>query len=203
MNRFNITLAAKTPEDDNSIQVGLQMLVYLNNNMIAFKTDHSDWKEEIHHEFATSLFLTEFKINIVMSEHNFHVAINNRPCSTVTYSLPLNILNTIKMNGHLDYVKQVDHRKYFPYAWPPLQLSEDGVDFSNDQPMSFEPGHVMVLNAQFFGNTNGRVVMQLKNARDSLREELHLSIRFDTQTFLRNSKTTRCKDKRTSIEYLG
>ncbi|XP_065354606.1 uncharacterized protein LOC135949076 [Calliphora vicina] len=202
-NWFNITLASKTPEDDNKIDVGLQILVYLNNNMIAFKTAHNEWKEEIHHEFSTSVFLVKFNITIVMSEHNFNIAINNRPCSRISYSLPLDILNTIKITGQLDYIKQVDHRKYFPFTWPPLHISEESVDFSNDQPMSFEPGHVMILKAQLFGNANGRFVLQLKNARNNQREELHVSVRFDNQKFVRNSKTTMCKDKRTSIEYLG
>ncbi|KAM7361463.1 uncharacterized protein ACRADG_012105 [Cochliomyia hominivorax] len=201
-NWFNITLASQIPEYNN-IEMGFQMIVYLNNNAIELRTVHNEWKEEVNHVFTTSSFFTQFKINIVMSEHNFNIAINNQPWSHISYSLPLDMLNSIKISGDLDYIKQVDHRKYFPFTWPPLQLTEDSVDFSNDQPMSFQAGHVMIINAQLLGNDNGRFVLQLKNAHNSQREELHMSVRFDTQTFVRNSKTTKCIDKRTSVEYLG
>ncbi|KAI8124382.1 Galectin-3 [Lucilia cuprina] len=200
---FKITVASQLPEDDTNIDMGLQILVSVNSNMITFITAHNEYKEELHHDFNTAIFLVEFKITIVLSEHNFHIAINNRPCTIVPYSLPLNILNAVKITGHLDYIKQVDHRKYFPCSWPPIQITEEAVDFSNDQPMSFEPGHVMVISAHLLGNSKGRFVLQLKNAYEQQREELHVSVRFDTHKFVRNSKTSKCVDKRTGIAHLG
>lgn len=177
------------------------MLVYIHNNMITFKRTNDIVKEESHLKFSTVAFLNEFKINIVLAETNFHISINNKFCNTVKYDLPNNILNTIQIMGQLEYIKQVDHRKYFPYTWPPIQITEDRVHFSNEQPMPFKPGHVMVIKAQLFGNDRGRFIMHFRNARDNERQELHISVRFDKRQIARNSKIVPLKVKRTDIEY--
>lgn len=124
-----------------------------------------------------------------MADEKFHISINGEPIIRYKYRIRLSILTMLEIDGDLQYIRQVDHRKYFPYPWPPIQVVEDRLQFSGDVPMPFTPGHVIVFTAQLTGNENGRFIVHLRNIWDLDRQELHLSVRFDTRTLVRTSKT--------------
>ncbi|KAM7361942.1 uncharacterized protein ACRADG_012802 isoform 2-T2 [Cochliomyia hominivorax] len=148
-------------------------------------------------DLTLSEFLDDFKFYIMFGESKFHVAFNNEPLINFKYQQNLADLQiqTLTILGQLEYIKQLDHHKYFPYTWPPIQIIENYLDFSNDQPMAFQPGHIMTITARLHGNTKGRFIIQFRHARDNKRQELHVSVRFDTQKIIRNSKSRQADEK--------
>lgn len=176
-------------ENTPNIDVGLHMLVSINEDLIVFKQCLKDrWKDLKSIEFDTKQFLEIFTVNIILDEQNYHIGINEEPCIYVKYGIPLKRLNTVKVNGHLKSIKQVDHRQHFPFSWPPIQLPENYIDFSNELPINFKENQVMVLKLKLSGNKKGRLIIQFRNAWEVTREELHMSIRFDTKKIVYNSK---------------
>lgn len=182
--RFSISLATAKEKD-----ILLHLLVSLNKNMIVFKQCiKNKWKEIKSLEYETSKFFESFTVNLVVDDENFHIAINGEPCMFVKHIGIFDDLNTIKINGHLKEIKRIDQRQHFPYIWPPIKLSEEYIDFSNELAIPFQPGHVMVIKMKLSGNKQGRLVIQFRNVWDIKREELHMSIRLDTKKFVLNSK---------------
>lgn len=172
------------------------MLIYLSEDLIVIKQQlNDDWLEVAKEEFITEIFLRQFQVNLIMDEKRFHISVNSQPIMMVEYAMPLNELNTIKLNGHLECIKQVDHRKYFPSPWPPIQLSEDRVNFSHDIPVGLKPGHVMVIMVKLRGEKKGRFIMHFRNVWNCKRQEVHVSVRFDTRKIVRTSKLPAKKDK--------
>lgn len=133
----------------------------------------------------------------MLAETKFHIALNNKPLVNFKYNQNLLKLEiqAIEIAGNLEYLKQLDHHKYFPHTWPPIQIIDDYLDFSNDQPMSFKPGHIMTIRARLEGNNKGRFIIQFRHARDNKRQELHVSVRFDTCKIIRNSKCRQADEK--------
>ena len=165
------------------------MLVSLNKNIIAFKQCVTNkWKEIKSLEYEASKFVEPFKVNITVDDENFHIAINEEPCMFVKHIGTLEHINTVKINGHLKEIKQIEQHQHFPYTWPPIQLREEYIEFSNEQPIPFQPGHVMVIKIKLSGNEKGRLLIQLRNVWHIAREKLHMSIRFDSKKFVLNSK---------------
>ncbi|XP_061393756.1 uncharacterized protein LOC133329283 [Musca vetustissima] len=123
-----------------------------------------------------------------MDGEKIHISINRNPFMFVLYRVPIESLNTLKISGHLSQIYQLDHRKYFPRPWPPIQLSEDRVHFSHDIPLAFRPGHVMVIMVKLRGDIKGRFIMHFRNAENIKRQEVHISMRFDKKKVIRNSK---------------
>lgn len=166
------------------------MLVSINKGAIAFKQClNDDWNDLKLIEYDTTQFLNTFTINIILDEQNYHIGINNEPCIYVKYgAVPIQRLNAVKINGHLEKVLQVDHRQHFPFLWPPVQISESFIDFSNELPIPFRCNQVMVIKLKLSGDIKGRLLLQFRNVWDVKREELHMSIRFDKQKIVNNSK---------------
>lgn len=158
--------------------------------MVVFKKYlNGEWCDEESKASDTSQFLKQFKIYIVMADEKFHISVNKVLVGCYKYRLRLSLLTLLEIDGDLEYVRQVDHRKYFPYPWPPIQVVEERLQFSNDVPMAFKPGHIMIVSVQLLGDENGRFVVHLRNISDTERQEFHLSVRFDTRTVVRTSKT--------------
>lgn len=195
--RFSISLATGRYGERDIIDIGLHILISPHCDSIVIKQQIDEtWSEVANREYDAEIFLEPFKINLIMDEQKFHISINGTPLMFVPYKVPIEELNTVKISGHLAAISQVDHRKYFPSPWPPIQMSETRVHFSHDIPISFRPGHVMVIMVKLRGDTNGRFIMHFRNAWNMKRQEVHVSMRFDKKKCIRTSKlpTTKKKD---------
>ncbi|XP_073819804.1 32 kDa beta-galactoside-binding lectin-like [Musca autumnalis] len=185
--RFHISLCTEPGENR---KIGLHFVADFETNQIMLgKFLNNDWCEEEFFDYETSQLLEEFKLYIALADGKFHLSLNGVALASYSYSTRLSLLTEIDIMGDLEYLRQMDHRKYFPYIWPPIQIVEDRIQFSSDVPMPFEPGHVMIISAHLDGNENGRFIVHLRNIWDMERQELHLSVRFDTRTVVRTSKT--------------
>ncbi|XP_073819793.1 32 kDa beta-galactoside-binding lectin-like [Musca autumnalis] len=186
--RFQITLKTGDGEDSN---IGLQICVNFLKDMILLKKYiNGEWCDEESKAFETSQFTKEFRIYIVMADEKFHISINNTLDISYKYRLRLSLLTQLEIDGGgLELVRQVDHRKYFPFVWPPIQSFEERLHFSGDVPMSFKAGHVMIVGAELDGNENGSLIAHLRNINDPERQELHLRVNFQNKTVILNSKT--------------
>lgn len=101
-----------------------------------------------------------FMICIFASETQFFISINNRPYCRYKYRLPVKLIQTIEIKEHIQVIKQVDHRTIYPYSWPPLQTINSTKSFSNDIPILFTPGHVIVIIGRVFGNPRGQFILK-------------------------------------------
>ncbi|XP_075165924.1 32 kDa beta-galactoside-binding lectin-like [Haematobia irritans] len=185
--RFHISLKSESGESTN---IGLHILVNFHKDMVIFKRHlNGEWCDEESKAYDTKQFHKQFKIYIVMADEKFHISINKILLDCYKYRIRLSLLTMLEIDGDLEYIRQVDHRKYFPYSWPPIQVVEERLQFSGDIPMPLRRGHVMALTIQLQGNENGRFILQLRNITDMERQEFHMSVRFDSKCVVRNSKT--------------
>uniref|UniRef100_A0A1I8N423 Galectin n=1 Tax=Musca domestica TaxID=7370 RepID=A0A1I8N423_MUSDO len=187
---FHISLGTDTLASEENFKIGLHFVAdFEANQIILRKFLNQKWCEEECYDCETSQFFQEFRIYIALADGKFHLSINGQALACYNYSIRLSLLTVINITGDLEYIRQMDHRKYFPYIWPPIQILEDRLQFSADVPMPFESGNVMCISAHLEGNENGRFIVHLRNIWDMERQELHLSVRFDTRTVVRTSKT--------------
>uniref|UniRef100_A0A1I8Q7Y1 Galectin n=1 Tax=Stomoxys calcitrans TaxID=35570 RepID=A0A1I8Q7Y1_STOCA len=193
---FSISLASSSfNEGDPSVDIGLRLSVYLNENLVVFKQQsHGEWLKAMSQEYPTALFRQNFKITFVMDEKQFHIGVNEFKLGSANYVLGMRPLRHIKITGDLLAVQQISHRKYFPLPWPQVQFAEEHLDFSHDVPESFKAGHVMVVTMKLLGKLKGRFHMHFRNARNYKRQEVHISVRFDSKQIVRTSKLP-AKDK--------
>ncbi|XP_075165937.1 32 kDa beta-galactoside-binding lectin-like [Haematobia irritans] len=190
--RFSISIGTDYLTKANNAEIDLHMIVNLQSDQITFsKYINNEWSNEEFRNYETIELFREFKIYMVMADGKFHISINGHEVTSFPYGLRLSLLKCVEISGDLEYIRQMDHRKYFPCTWPPIQVLEDRLHFSGDVPMAFEPGHVMVISSQLSGNDNGRFIIHLRDVYDMDRQEFHMSIRFDTQRVIRTSKTIR------------
>ncbi|XP_046805779.1 uncharacterized protein LOC111682437 isoform X1 [Lucilia cuprina] len=199
-NRISINFGrnkiSNNPFDDNDLD--LQILLDFTQKLIIFTQFPSSDNNNIEtKDLVLADFLNDFKFYIMLAETKFYIALNNKPFVNFKYNHNLAKLQiqAVEITGKLDYIKQLDHHNYFPHIWPPIQIIEDYLDFSNDQPIPFKPGHIMTISARLGGNNNGRFIIQFRHARDNKRQELHVSVRFDTKKIIRNCKSRKEDDK--------
>lgn len=127
-----------------------------------------------------------FMLYIFASDDKFHISINGRPFCTYKYRIPLESIRTLEIRDHIQAIKQIDHRTAFPIPWPAIQASDFGKSFSNDIPILFSPGHLIVITAMCFDNKKGQFIIKFTES-DTKREELHFSVRFDQKVVVRNT----------------
>lgn len=168
-----------------------QILLDFIKKRIIFRQFSSDNNiHEVSKDLISSEFLNDFKFYIMLAESKYHIALNNKPLMSIKYQQHFAELKiqSIKILGKLEYIKQMDQRKYFPYTWPPIQIYEDYLDFSNDQPMAFKPGHIITITACLEGNRKGRFLIQFRNADDYKQLEFQICVCFKTLKIIKNSK---------------
>uniref|UniRef100_A0A1I8N2D1 Galectin n=1 Tax=Musca domestica TaxID=7370 RepID=A0A1I8N2D1_MUSDO len=188
--RFLINLKAGEATADDDSNIGLQISVNFLKDMILFKKYiNGEWCDEESKGFDTSQFTKEFRIYIVMADEKFHISINNALEISYKYRLRLGLLTQLEIDGDLETVCQVDHRKYFPVVWPPIQVFEERLHFSGDVPMPFKVGHVMVIGAELSGSENGSFIVHLRNINDVEMQEFHLRVAFKNRRLCWNTKT--------------
>lgn len=127
-----------------------------------------------------------FMVYILALEDAFHISINSREFCKFHYRMPLGAIRTVEIRDQIQVIKQVDHRTVFPNPWPAIHASDYYKAFSNDQPILFSAGHVIVMTARCFENKRGQFIMKFMET-DTKREELHFSVRFDDKVVVRNS----------------
>uniref|UniRef100_A0A1I8M4B1 Galectin n=1 Tax=Musca domestica TaxID=7370 RepID=A0A1I8M4B1_MUSDO len=187
---FSISLAAdRFTESDDEVFIGLRMSIYLQEDLIVFKQrHHGEWKNLASENFLNRLFYQRFHINMTFDEKKIYISVNNRKLLHLPHSAMAKDLNTLQITGELKTLRQIDHRKYFPIIWPPISYVESRLEFSHDIPSSFQPGHVMAVTLNLSGNRNGRFHLHFCNIHNSKRQEIHISVRFDTRKIVRTSK---------------
>lgn len=191
--RFSIGIRTSKPGVSNS-NIGLSLTTYFREDFIVRNSFIDEqWGDEettlnliensLHNPIVPGEF---FIVCFYMTENKFYISINNRKFCTYNYRLPLEKLKTIEVNGHIQTIKQVDHRTIFPSPWPPIHSSDFGKAFSNDIPILFTPGHVIVLKARCYDNEKGIIIFKFLDY-DTKREEFHMSCRFENKIIVRNA----------------
>lgn len=182
-NRLQINLRVSKEEICN---IGLHLSVRFDEDIIVRNTrinenygeeereEHLDEKTERNPIVPGDFFI----ISIFAGETKFHISVNHRSYCTFKYRMPIDHLRTLEIRDHLQAVVQVDHRTIFPSPWPQIQSSDSSKLFSNDIPILFSPGHVIVIQAIPYHNPGGQFIIMFY-AGDTKRECLHFNVRFE------------------------
>lgn len=129
-----------------------------------------------------------------MGDAGFIVSVNEQPFCTYAFRLPLDDVRALVVQGDLQTVTQIDHRRVFPVARPTLTAIADvaRLEFSNDMPVGYMAGHIIVLTAMPYGHPNGWFEMRFMDA-SGRRQLFHFNVRFDDRgyggTVVRNAQT--------------
>lgn len=183
--RTQINLRANKEAISN---IGLHLSIRFDEEIIIRNTlINNEWGEEERSEHLYESTSPNplvpgdfFIVHIFASDEKFHISVNHRPFCTFKYRLSIEQLITVEVRDHLQAVTQIDHRTAFPSPWPPLQYSDPHTVFSNDSPILFTPGHVIVITALPYHDENGRFFVLFMDG-DSKREALHFNVRFNPQ----------------------
>ncbi|KAI9576603.1 32 kDa beta-galactoside-binding lectin [Glossina fuscipes] len=190
--KFHISLVTEKTVINPNADVGLRFSIYFRDHCIVRNSRiNSEWGEEEIKDNQNALSNPIrpgefFMVYILACEEKFHISINSRPFCTYRYRVPLELLRALEIKDQIQVIKQIDHRTVFPNPWPAIHASDYFKAFSNDVPILFCPGHVIVITARCFGNKKGQFIIKFMDS-DTKREELHFSVRFDQQTVVRNS----------------
>ncbi|XP_073831846.1 32 kDa beta-galactoside-binding lectin-like [Musca autumnalis] len=186
---FCISLTMGKCTGTETFDIPFHMQVDVRNREIILKRFDGQWWDVDSEEYETEKFCQNFHITIAVDENKFYVAINDKPFSFVAYKAPLTKISHIRLDGNLMTLKQLDHRKYFSERWPPVQIAEDNrLHFSHDIPCRWQPGNVMVVTMKLLGNMNGWFRIDFRNSENFKRIEIHINVRFNEMTIVRNSK---------------
>ncbi|XP_075165586.1 32 kDa beta-galactoside-binding lectin [Haematobia irritans] len=195
--RFNLSLMTSKTIINPEADIGLRISVYFRENCIVRNARiNGQWgEEEVENisKFSQPNPIPSgdfFMIYILACEDKFHISINSIPYCTFNYRLPLESLRVIELKDQIQAIKQIDHRSVFPNPWPPIHASDYFKAFSNDAPILFSPGHVIVITARCFNNKKGQFIIKFMDS-DTKREDLHFSVRFDEKAVVRNSHNTK------------
>lgn len=139
---------------------------------------NSEWSESMKVQIDNSIFLdVPLKFFILASDKKFHVALNSRHLCDYCYVATVDSIRSIQISGELEKITQVDHRRAFPSAWPPIVNDIDDVAFSSDVPYEFSPGSLIVLKMRVMGSPNGAFFIGFTD-RGSERQLLQFNPRF-------------------------
>lgn len=167
--------------------------------------DHAWGEEEIEEHLFSSpnpiISGWDFKVYIFAGDERFHVSINEQPFCTFDYRLPLDNIRAIQVVGDVQKIFQIDHRRAYPSAWPPIQEdTKRGGDLSADVPRQFSPGHVIVIQAIPTGNPNGSFIIKMHEG-SSKRQMFHVCCRFGSRMTAVNAMTEALEWRRDEERY--
>lgn len=126
-------------------------------------------------------------INIQVWKSSFHISLNGNEILEMFYRVDNNVLQNIQIAGDVKQITRVDHRQIFPDIWPLQCVMENSsaklhLHFSNDIPIKFQAGHLIVITGRCFGkalegnfqidlkyaNNEGRMLKFLVNRRNNI-----------------------------------
>lgn len=126
------------------------------------------------------------KVYIFTTDDRFHIAINETMKFQYKFRSQLEHVKTIKVSGDIEKVFQMDHRRAYPNAWPPIQFDIPNIAFSGDVPHHFQPGSLIVIKAKIFGSKDGSFFIRF-NDRATPKQLLHFNPRFSERVIVVNS----------------
>lgn len=121
------------------------------------------------------------KVIIQMWETQFKISINEEFTASASYSTDKDI-NAIQIGGDVKQIRRVDHRQFFPSVWPPsasLDYLTRPLHFSNDIPIRFKPGHLIIVSGRFFG-TPGSLYFNMKHSHNET-QMFHMNVDFNVK----------------------
>lgn len=189
---FTVNLAGGKPA---GVDIPFHMSVRFHQEAIVRNSfiEEAWGEEEIHENLVNSPLPIvcgwDFKIYILVGDEKFHVSINEQPFCTFNFRTTLDMIKTIQVQGEVQKIFQVDHRRIFPSPWPYIQEdTHRGLEFSADVPRQFMPGHVIVVHAIPTGNPSGSFFLRM-NEGSTTRQMFHLSARFLNRVSVINCMT--------------
>lgn len=117
---------------------------------------------------------------------------NNKYANTILLFVCLYFRIYIYQVQDANVVRQVDHRKIFPYSHPLLHSRKITDSFSNDLPIEPTPGLVIVMKATATGNGQGGFTARFM-VGNSGQQALHFDVRFWQNIIARNHS---CNEQR-------
>lgn len=191
--RLQINLRVSKEEVSNiglHISVRFREDAIIRNSRISNIWGHEECEENLNESTIQNPIIPGdfFILYIFAGESMFHISINHRTYCTFKYRFPIEDLRTIEVKEHIQAILQIDHRSIFPSPWPQVQSSDRSVLFSNDCPVLFSPGHVILIQAIPYHNRKGQFYV-LFHEYDTAREGLHFNARFEPHNVVvRNAK---------------
>lgn len=130
-----------------------------------------------------------FKIYICIADTGFNIAINEQPFCTYRFRVPPESTRCLIVQGDLQCITQIDHRRVFPLARPQLAFDDARAEFSNDVPVAFAAGHVVVLTAIAWGPPDSWFDVRFTDGT-TMRQLFHMNVRFGARPcVVRNAQT--------------
>lgn len=126
-----------------------------------------------------------FKFYILVGDDRFSIAINDKPYCIYQFRAAVSAIQVVSVTGDVEKITQIDHFKVFPSIYPMVQCEQD-ITYRGFIPRKFMPGHVIVISGTPYGSQDGEFIFML-NEFDSIRQILHLNIRFDQQSVVANT----------------
>lgn len=128
-----------------------------------------------------------FKFYILVLDDKFRIAMDDEHLCSFKYQSDLININMVKISGDIECVKQVDHRRVYPFSWPNTQEDLPSCAFSCDVPCLFSQNTIIVLRMTLLGDDqNGSFFIRF-NERASKKQLFHFNPRFrDKQIIINN-----------------
>lgn len=127
----------------------------------------------------------EFKIYVLVGVDRFHISLNDKPFAEFMFRAPANRISVLQVLQDVEYIRQVDHRKAYPSPYPTLQVRLKWCTFSNDLPIAYKAGHVVVVTAIALGNPQGHFIIRFLEGHTQ-KQGLHFNVRFSQREVARN-----------------
>ncbi|XP_059619694.1 uncharacterized protein LOC132263762 [Phlebotomus argentipes] len=127
----------------------------------------------------------EFQVYILVGVDRFHIALNDQPFTEFMFRTGLNRISVLQVLQDVEYIRQVDHRKAYPSPYPPVQTRSSWFTFSNDLPVTYKAGHVVVVTGTALGNQQGHFAIRFLVGHTE-KQALHFNVRFSQREVARN-----------------
>lgn len=178
---FKINLAS-----ENELEVALTIFVNLRLKEIVMNSFlHSQWRESTKFNVATIKPGERFKFYILAADDKLHVALNDEHLCKYSLDVKCVDIKQVQVSGEIEKITQIDHRRVFPSAWPPVVEDLKSTAFSSDVPYEFSPGAVVVVRMKVSGPPNGSFFIRF-NERGTQRQLFHFNPRFADKTVVVN-----------------
>uniref|UniRef100_A0A1L8DRF9 Galectin n=1 Tax=Nyssomyia neivai TaxID=330878 RepID=A0A1L8DRF9_9DIPT len=185
--RINVNLAA----DKFHGVIPLHISIRFNEKVVVrnSKTDHGFEKEDrspgINGAMIPFLPGEDFEIYIFVGTDRFHISLANEPFAEFMFRAPLSRISAIQVYEDVETIRQVDHRRAYPSPYPAIQAHLPGICFSNDLPINYRIGHVVVVTGLATGSPQGQFTIRFMVGHTG-KQALHFNVRFPANAVVRN-----------------